>query len=339
MKPIDRPGHFQVDPDQVLSSCAVVRFIVSQVLAIRKHTIRRGISQVHERTPCRSVRRTSGIRSHQISGGCVIIGQCIMHPVCTARCTWKHFDSRRGDVADECTTGWLILAAALTLGRMQRGSNSAVRPGHRRHRRKRRRIPAAMARARNASSFLTQADVQTVIAQAVNEAAGARQAGGDFRGRSGRQRPRRVSDGGASATVRIQGEIACDGGLEGLDVPPELAAISKAIPPVYFSSEGNAFTRAPPADRARTLQYGRYGLACRPAVRVQISNLPCSDHQPALTTGVRSRPASRAARPVARSRRYTFIQGGVPVGAVGVSGAKPFVYFGYECRGSRFQRR
>ena len=69
-------------------------------------------------------------------------------------------------------------------------------------------------------------------------------------------------------------------GLQGLDVPATLAAISKAITGAYLSSAGNAFTSRtasqilqehfPPAPTTAGLESG-------PLFGVQISQLPCSD--------------------------------------------------------------
>jgi uncharacterized protein GlcG (DUF336 family) len=175
-----------------------------------------------------------------------------------------------------------------------------------------------------ASSFLTQADVQTVIAQAVDEA----QAQGKPAVIAVVDRVGNVLGvykmAGAPDTVRIQGDRPVTGGLEGLDVPPELGAISKAITAVYFSSEGNAFTSRTAGQIAQEhFEPGDATAPAGPLFGVQISNLPCSDINTRFTSGVgpgtHRSPLGLSPDPGS----IPLYKAGVPVGAVGVSGAKP----------------
>jgi uncharacterized protein GlcG (DUF336 family) len=175
-----------------------------------------------------------------------------------------------------------------------------------------------------ADSFLTEADVQTIIAQAVAEA-------------QAQNKPSviavvdRVGNvlgvyrmAGAPATIEIRDPRVVVGGLEGLNVPPELGAISKADTAVYFSSEGNAFTSRTAGQVAQ--EHFNPGDATAPAgplFGVQISNLRCSDINQRFTGG--TGPGTHSA-PLALSPDpggISLYKAGVPVGAVGVSGAKP----------------
>lgn len=177
----------------------------------------------------------------------------------------------------------------------------------------------------NASSFLTEADVQKVIAQAVNEALA-----------QGKPSVIAVVDrvgnvlgvyrmAGAPPTIRISDPRPVTGGLLNLDVPPELGAISKALTAVYFSSEGNAFTSRTAGQIAQ--EHFNQGDATAPAgplFGVQISNLPCSDINQRFT-GSGTGPGTHRA-PLGLSPDpggISLFKAGVPVGAVGVSGAKP----------------
>jgi hypothetical protein len=97
----------------------------------------------------------------------------------------------------------------------------------------------------SASSFLTAADVQDVLARAVAEA-------------QARNAPATIAvvdrvgnvlgvfamnSAPKTFTVRTPGRTV-DGGLEGVNiVPSTLAAIAKAVTGAYLSSEGNAFER------------------------------------------------------------------------------------------------
>jgi uncharacterized protein GlcG (DUF336 family) len=176
----------------------------------------------------------------------------------------------------------------------------------------------------NANSFLTEADVQTIIAQAVAEAQAQNKPAviavvdrvGNVLG------VYRMT--GAPATIEIRDPRTVVGGLEGLNVPPELGAISKADTAVYFSSEGNAFTSRTAGQVAQ--EHFNPGDATAPAgplFGVQISNLRCSDINQRFTSG--TGPGTHSA-PLGLSPDpggISLYKAGVPVGAVGVSGAKP----------------
>jgi uncharacterized protein GlcG (DUF336 family) len=131
----------------------------------------------------------------------------------------------------------------------------------------------------DASSFLTVAEVRTVIDQAVAEAqaqnADATVAVVD-----------RVGNvlgvfrmNAAPTSVTIDSGLGVSGGLEGLNVIPDtLAAIAKAVTGAYLSSEGNAFsTRTASQIVQEHFNPGEFGQPAGPLFGVQFSNLPCSD--------------------------------------------------------------
>ncbi|HEX8118374.1 MAG TPA: heme-binding protein, partial [Pyrinomonadaceae bacterium] len=158
---------------------------------------------------------------------------------------------------------------------------------------------------------LSTTEVQTVIAQAVSAATAL-----------GRPVTVAVTDRegnvlgafrmtGATTTTRISGGGRTGQGLEGLDVPSNLAAVSKAGTASVFSTQGNAFTTRtagfiiqehfPPAT-----QFQPGG----PLFGVQFSQLPCSDiKRPSLPLGLSADPGSAP-----------LYKNGVAVGGVGVEG-------------------
>jgi uncharacterized protein GlcG (DUF336 family) len=116
---------------------------------------------------------------------------------------------------------------------------------------------------------------------------------------------------GAPATTRISGGGRVGQGLEGLDVPASLAALSKAGTASFFSTQGNAFT-------SRTASFiiqehfppGVAFQAGGPLFGVQFSQLPCSDiKKPALPLGLSADPGSAP-----------LYKNGVAVGGVGIEG-------------------
>jgi uncharacterized protein GlcG (DUF336 family) len=153
--------------------------------------------------------------------------------------------------------------------------------------------------------------VQTVIAQAVSAAAAL-----------GRAVTVAVTDRegnplglfrmtGAPLTTRISGGGRDGQGLEGLDVPAQLAAVSKAGTAGVFSTQGNAFTTRtagfiiqehfPPATAFQP---------SGPLFGVQFSQLPCGDiKRPALPLGLSADPGSAP-----------LYKNGVAVGGVAVEG-------------------
>ena len=217
--------------------------------------------------------------------------------------------------------GLLALAMAMTLCACSGGSNSGSSTGTSPAPPQTTPDSGCTGSCANASSFLTQADVQTVIAQAVNEA-------------QAQNKPAviavvdRVGNvlgvyrmAGAPATVTIQGDRPVTGGLEGLNVPPELAAISKAITAVYFSSEGNAFTSRTAGQIAQEhFDPGDATAPAGPLFGVQISNLPCSDISARFTSGVGPGPHRAPLGLSPDPGGIPLYKAGVPVGAVGASG-------------------
>jgi uncharacterized protein GlcG (DUF336 family) len=182
----------------------------------------------------------------------------------------------------------------------------------------------------NANSFLTVADVQRVIAQAVNEAQAQNQPAtiavvdrvGNVLG------VYRMT--GARTTVTISSGRGVSGGLEGIAIiPSELAAISKAVTGAYLSSEGNAFsTRTAGQIVQEHFNPGEIGGPSGPLFGVQFSQLLCSDvinlpapvlaglFAPGANVGVgpKASPLGLSADPGG----FPLYKAGTPVGGVGV---------------------
>ena len=175
--------------------------------------------------------------------------------------------------------------------------------------------------ARPAQEALTTAEVETVVARAVAEA-------------QARNLPAviavvdRVGNvlavfrmNGARATARTRPGTTVNIDIQGVTVPAELAAISKAITGAYLSSGGNAFsTRTasqivqqhfPPSSTT-------VGLESGPLFGVQFSQLPCSDLNTRFTpvgfVGPKRSPLGLAADPGG----FPLYKNGVIVGGVGV---------------------
>jgi uncharacterized protein GlcG (DUF336 family) len=158
---------------------------------------------------------------------------------------------------------------------------------------------------------LNVSEVQTVIAQAVSAAAAV-----------GRAVTVAVTDRegnvlgvfqmtGAPATTHITGGGRAGQGLEGLDVPATLAAISKAGTASVFSTRGNAFTSRTASFIIQ--EHFPPGVSFQPGgplFGVQFSQLPCSDiKRPALPLGLSADPGSAP-----------LYKNGVSVGGVGIEG-------------------
>lgn len=179
---------------------------------------------------------------------------------------------------------------------------------------------------------LTVAEVQQIVAQAVNEA-------------QARNLPSviavvdrvgnvlavfRMNGARATALTSVQTEAGANTppvDAQGLAVPAELAAIAKAITGAYLSSGGNAFSSRtasqivqqhfPPAPSTRGLESG-------PLFGVQFSQLPCSDLNarfqsaggPSAFIGPKRSPLGLAADPGG----LPLYKNGVVVGAIGVMG-------------------
>lgn len=173
----------------------------------------------------------------------------------------------------------------------------------------------------NANSFLTVADIQTVIAQAVNEA----QAQGTPATITVIDRVGNILAAyrmaGAPLTQRADGGLGASGGLEGIDIPSELTAIAKALTSVYFSSEGNAFGSRTAGQLAQEhFAPGDITAPSGPLFGVQFSQLPCSDISRRFNgvgpdAGPHRSPIGLAGDPGG----LPLYKGGVPVGAIGVS--------------------
>ncbi len=132
----------------------------------------------------------------------------------------------------------------------------------------------------SASTFLTAADVQDVIARAVAEAQ-ARNAPATIAAvdRVGNVLGVFAMNGAPSTfTVRTPGRTV-DGGLEGVNiVPSTLAAIAKAVTGAYLSSDGNAFSTRTASQIVQEHFNPAEALApSGPLSGVQFSSLPCSD--------------------------------------------------------------
>ncbi|HVF68595.1 MAG TPA: heme-binding protein [Pyrinomonadaceae bacterium] len=116
---------------------------------------------------------------------------------------------------------------------------------------------------------------------------------------------------GAHASTRISGGGRAGQGLEGLDVPATLAAVSKAGTASLFSTQGNAFTTRTASFIIQ--EHFPPGVSFQPGgplFGVQFSQLPCSDiKRPALPLGLSADPGSAP-----------LYKNGVAVGGVGVEG-------------------
>jgi uncharacterized protein GlcG (DUF336 family) len=174
-----------------------------------------------------------------------------------------------------------------------------------------------------ATENLSISDVQTIIAQAVAEASARNQlATISVTDRVGNVLAVFQMN-GAGATTRIRDKdasnTAANIGLQGTDVPAELAAISKALTGAYLSSAGNAFSSRtasqivqehfPPAPNTAGLESG-------PLFGVQFSQLPCSDlsARAPLTAGPHRAPLGLSADPGG----IPLYKNGVVVGGIGV---------------------
>ncbi|WP_373487202.1 heme-binding protein [Blastomonas sp.] len=183
-----------------------------------------------------------------------------------------------------------------------------------------------------AQESLAVAEVQTIIAQAVGEAqrrnlpsviAVVDRVGnvlGVFRMNGARATAR-------TSTMTEAGNNNPPIDAQGLDVPAEMAAISKAVTGAYLSSGGNAFsTRTasqivqqhfPPAPSTRGLESG-------PLFGVQFSQLPCSDLSarfvPSGGSGAFIGPKRSPLGLAADAGGLPLYKNGVVVGAIGVMG-------------------
>ena len=165
---------------------------------------------------------------------------------------------------------------------------------------------------------LSVADVQQVIAQAVTEA----QAHNTKATVAVVDRVGNVLGvfqmNGAVTMVTITSNSGATGGLEGVTVPSELAALSKAITGAYLSSEGNAFTtRTASQIIQQNFDPGEANQPSGPLSGVQFSQLSCSDvnqRAAAGTIGPKRAPLGLAADPGG----LPLYKNGTVVGGIGI---------------------
>lgn len=174
----------------------------------------------------------------------------------------------------------------------------------------------------SSTSLLTVADVEGIIARAVNEA--------QSRGVSGTiavvDRVGNVlavfrMNGAATAVTIASPGAGIDGGLEGINIIPDsMAAISKALTAAYLSTEGNAFSTRTASQIVQDHFNPQDNLqAAGPLFGVQFSQLPCSDLLTRYTGGVPDAGPHRAPLGLAAdSGGFPVYKGGAPVGGVGV---------------------
>lgn len=172
----------------------------------------------------------------------------------------------------------------------------------------------------NAQTFLSTADVQTAIAQAAAEAQA-----------QGKPAVIAVVDRvgnvlavyrmtGAPDTMTITSGRNVAGGLEGLAVPSELAAIAKAVTGAYLSSEGNAFsTRTASQIVQEHFNPGVRGTPAGPLFGVQFSQLPCSDLTTHFSAGTGVGPHNSPLGLAADPGGFPLYKSGTPVGGIGIA--------------------
>jgi uncharacterized protein GlcG (DUF336 family) len=192
----------------------------------------------------------------------------------------------------------------------------------------------------SASSFLSSADVELVVRQAVAQARAinvpATIAVAD---RSGNiltvfRMTEVLANGDRKLTILSNPDTVISGGLERLELPisasiggDALAAMAKAITAAYLSSEGNGFsTRVASQIVQEHFNPGEFNQPSGPLFGVQFSQLPCSDFvldasNPATLVGPKRSPLGLSADP-GGIPLYKF---GTPVGGIGVI-SDDFVY-------------
>jgi len=166
---------------------------------------------------------------------------------------------------------------------------------------------------------LTVADIQRVIAQAVNEA-------------KARQKPATIvvidRVGNVLAAFQMNGAPKMFvfngargpilGGLEGVTLPIELASLSKALTAAYFSSNGNAFTtRTAGQVIQQNFNPSEKNTPAGPLFGVQFSQITCSDVSKTAadgTIGTKRSPIGFAADPGG----LPLYKNGQVIGAIGV---------------------
>ena len=177
----------------------------------------------------------------------------------------------------------------------------------------------------NASTFLSAADVEAVIARGVAEA----QARGVKATIAVVDRVGnvlavfRMKDALENVTMRTSdvSATAVSGGLENVEViPATLAAVAKAVTGAYLSSEGNAFsTRTASQIIQSHFNPGELLTPGGPLFGVQFSQLPCSDVTARFSAdeadiGPKRSPLGLAGDPGG----FPLYRSGTPIGGVGV---------------------
>lgn len=174
----------------------------------------------------------------------------------------------------------------------------------------------------DASSFLSTAEVQQIIAQAVSEAS-ARQARATIAvvDRVGNVLAVFQMDNADSAvTISSQRTPLVSGGLENIAIiPATTAAIAKAVTGAFLSSEGNAFsTRTANQIVQEHFNPGEFNQPGGPLFGVQFSSLPCSDLNTRFngvdSIGPKRTPLGLSADPGG----FPLYKNGTPVGGIGV---------------------
>lgn len=175
--------------------------------------------------------------------------------------------------------------------------------------------------------FLSIADVNRVISQAVEEAK-ARSAAGTIAVTDRVGNVLAVYEmNGADDTATVTSEpldsntgARSNQGLEGLaSIPSSMAAISKAVTAAFLSTEGNAFTtRTANQIVQEHFNPGETDQPAGPLFGVQFSQLPCSDFSKRFldtdNTGPKRSPLGLSADPGG----IPLYKSGVPVGGIGV---------------------
>ena len=177
----------------------------------------------------------------------------------------------------------------------------------------------------NANTFLTTADVQTILAQAIQEA----QAHNVDAAIAVSDRVGNILAvyrmGATPQTVLIASEVdgsgaaVIDSGLEGIELPIDtLAAIAKAVTGAYLSSEGNAFSSRTASQIVQeNFNPGEMNQPAGPLFGVQFSQLSCSDFTlggAAVGPGPRRSPLGLSADPGG----LPLYKEGTVVGGIGV---------------------
>jgi uncharacterized protein GlcG (DUF336 family) len=168
----------------------------------------------------------------------------------------------------------------------------------------------------NALEALTAGEVTQVVNQAVAEA----QAQGvaaviSVVDRAGNRLAIFQMDGALTSAVVTSGTGS--GGLEGATVPADAAAISKAITPAYFSTQGNAFsTRTAGQLIQEHFNPGEFNQPAGPLYGVQFSQLSCSDV--VATSGGAAGPKSAPLGLAADAGGLPLFKNGEVVGGIGV---------------------